>query len=148
MGSMSYSQFLFSFEGRISRSAYWLKWMLPYWVIIIAFTVILGMLSDGAAMSSAAKPMAYEPSPAANAISIVYGLFLLASIWPSLAVGIKRWHDRDKSGWWMLIMFVPLIGGLWYLIETGFLKGTTGPNRFGPDPVPAGGYQPAMSTQA
>lgn len=48
---------------------------------------------------------------------------------------IKRWHDLDKSGWWVLINFIPIVGGLWCLVECGFLKGTVGPNRFGPDPL-------------
>jgi uncharacterized membrane protein YhaH (DUF805 family) len=47
------------------------------------------------------------------------------------------WHDRNKSGWWVLIAFVPVIGGLWYLIECGFLPGTTGANNYGADPLTA-----------
>jgi uncharacterized membrane protein YhaH (DUF805 family) len=60
-------------------------------------------------------------------------LLLLAPplIWISVAVQVKRWHDRDKSGWWFLMNFVPIIGWLWVLIECGFLRGTPGPNRFG-----------------
>ena len=53
----------------------------------------------------------------------------------TIIVGIKRWHDRDKSGWWSLIAFIPLIGFLWVLIECGFLAGTSGSNRFGEDPL-------------
>ncbi len=59
---------------------------------------------------------------------------------------MKRYHDRNKSGWWVLIVFVPVIGGLWYLIECGFLRGTPGPNNYGPDPLAAdltaGGARP------
>lgn len=66
---------------------------------------------------------------------ILAGLIVIASIWPGLAVSIKRWHDRGKSGWWILIALVPLIGGLWALIETGFLPGTPGTNEYGPDPL-------------
>ena len=47
----------------------------------------------------------------------------------------KRWHDRDKSGWWALLNLIPVIGTLWILIECGFLRGTYGGNRFGPDPL-------------
>ena len=64
-------------------------------------------------------------------------LFGILVTWISIAVGIKRFHDRNKSGVWILIIFVPLIGSLWYLIECGFLKGTTGPNNYGPDPLGA-----------
>ena len=66
-------------------------------------------------------------------LGILSGLFVLASIIPAILVDIKRWHDRDKSGWWMLITLVPIIGSSWLLIELGFLKGTPGPNRFAGD---------------
>ena len=56
-------------------------------------------------------------------------------IWISLAVQIKRWHDRDKSGWWVLINLIPLIGAIWAFVETGCLRGTVGPNAYGPDPT-------------
>lgn len=60
------------------------------------------------------------------------GIFSLLAIIPAVLVYIKRWHDRDKSGWWMLIMLLPIIDAIWALIELGFLPGTPGPNRFGP----------------
>ena len=59
---------------------------------------------------------------------------LLGILWLNLSVAAKRWHDRGKSGWWMLIGLVPIIG-LWAIIEPGFLRGTEGPNRFGNDPI-------------
>jgi uncharacterized membrane protein YhaH (DUF805 family) len=56
--------------------------------------------------------------------------------WVALVLGvivyIKRFHDRDKSGWWVLIGLIPIIGAIWLPIELGFLKGTPRPNRFGP----------------
>jgi uncharacterized membrane protein YhaH (DUF805 family) len=54
-------------------------------------------------------------------------------IW--LAVAAKRWHDRGKSGWWTLIVLVPFIGGIWMFVEAGCLRGTVGPNNYGPDPT-------------
>jgi uncharacterized membrane protein YhaH (DUF805 family) len=51
------------------------------------------------------------------------GVFALASLIPAILVDIKRWHDRDKSGWWMLIALVPIIGAIWFLIETRLLGG-------------------------
>jgi uncharacterized membrane protein YhaH (DUF805 family) len=59
----------------------------------------------------------------------------LALLWPALAVSVKRWHDRGKSGWWVLVALVPLAGWLWVLIENGLLRGDAGPNRFGDAPV-------------
>jgi len=59
---------------------------------------------------------------------------MLAMLVPWLAVTVRRLHDTDRSGWWLLILFVPLIGQiiLFVFLVTG---GTRGPNRFGPDPV-------------
>ena len=112
---MTLSQLLFTFEGRIGRQAYW-------------FAVVL--LFAGGLVASMLDWLLF--GSASNLLSAVTGL---VSFVAGLAVCIKRWHDRDKSGWWVLIVFVPLIGWLWALIENGFLPGTTGPNRFGPDPL-------------
>ena len=60
-------------------------------------------------------------------IAIISVLFLD----PTYALATKRWHDRDKSGWWSLIAFVPVIGGFWMLIELGFLGGSAGGNSYG-----------------
>lgn len=100
--------FLLSIEGRITRSDYWLRFFVPYLVI----STVAGLV---------------DPT-----VSLVV---LLVALWPSIAVGVKRCHDRDRSGWFLLIAFIPLIGGLWLLIELGCLRGTVGPNRFGPDPL-------------
>ena len=59
----------------------------------------------------------------------------------SFAGQVKRWHDRDKSGWFVLVNFIPFIGTIWALVELGFLRGTMGPNRFGPDPLGGVGQQ-------
>ncbi|MEW6705590.1 MAG: DUF805 domain-containing protein [Pseudomonadota bacterium] len=61
------------------------------------------------------------------------GMLNLALLWSALAVSVKRWHDRDKSGWWALVQFIPVVGWLWTLVENGLLRGTVGPNRFGQD---------------
>jgi uncharacterized membrane protein YhaH (DUF805 family) len=119
---------LFSFQGRINRAKFWLVHVVMWVVVLIVFGAILG----SAAMSS-------DPQAALQSVGVVGGLILLVvyilALWIGLAVAAKRWHDRNKSAWWILIVFVPAVGGLWYLIECGFLKGTTGPNKFGPDPL-------------
>ena len=74
-------------------------------------------------------------SPTYYNTGIVSGLLGLALIYPVIALYAKRWHDRNKSGWWSLIGLIPIIGGIWMLIELGFLKGTAGPNSYGPDPL-------------
>jgi uncharacterized membrane protein YhaH (DUF805 family) len=63
------------------------------------------------------------------------GIAALILLYPSLALYAKRWHDRGKSGWWTLIGLIPVIGGIWILIELGILRGTNGPNQYGPDPL-------------
>lgn len=63
--------------------------------------------------------------------SLVYSVAVLI---PSVAVGVRRLHDLDRSGWWLLIMLIPLLGTLLLLIYF-CLRGTVGPNRFGPDPL-------------
>lgn len=55
-------------------------------------------------------------------------------LWPTLAVSIKRWHDRNHSGWWVLVVLVPVVGLLVTLVVNGCLPGTRGSNRFGPEP--------------
>jgi uncharacterized membrane protein YhaH (DUF805 family) len=61
-------------------------------------------------------------------------LLALGTIIPTIAVGVRRLHDVDKSGWWILLSLIPLIGGL-ILLFFYVQPGTPGPNRFGPDPL-------------
>ena len=121
---------LFSFQGRINRAKFWLVHVAMWVVVAIVFSVILG----SAAMSS-------DPQAALQSVGAVGGIVLLVvyilALWIGLAIAAKRWHDRNKSAWWILIVFVPVVGSLWYLIECGFLKGTTGPNKFCADPLGA-----------
>jgi uncharacterized membrane protein YhaH (DUF805 family) len=121
---------LFSFQGRTNRAKFWLVHIAMWVVMAIVFSAILG----SAAMSS-------DPQAALQSVGAIGGLILLVVyivvLWVSLAIAAKRWHDRNKSAWWILIVFVPVVGGLWYLIECGFLRGTTGTNKYGPDPLAA-----------
>ena len=111
---MTLAQTLFSFKGRINRAKWWLMRLL-----IIVVSVIVGMIF----------------SSLGDAAFIILIPFSICSIWANLAVNVKRWHDRDKSAWWLLIELIPLIGAIWVFIELGCLKGTYGKNRFGPDPL-------------
>jgi uncharacterized membrane protein YhaH (DUF805 family) len=106
---MTVTQLLFGFKGRAKR--------LPWWIATVLAYLGLGIVE---AIFGIPRP------------SVLF-LLLLAPplIWILIAVQIKRWHDRDKSAWWFLMNFVPIIGSLWVLIECGFLRGTEGPNRFG-----------------
>jgi uncharacterized membrane protein YhaH (DUF805 family) len=104
----------FTFSGRIGRQEYWLKYAL-----LLAVVDAVGAGIDAAA-------------GAKGILSILVGL---ATLVPSIAGAAKRCHDRDRSGWFQLIALIPIVGGIWLLIELGFLRGTPGPNRFGPDPL-------------
>jgi uncharacterized membrane protein YhaH (DUF805 family) len=119
---------LFSFQGRINRAKFWLVHVAMWVVVLVVFGAILG----SAAMSA-------DPQAALQSVGAVGGIILLvvyiAALWIGLAIAAKRWHDRNKSAWWILIVLVPVVGGLWYLIECGFLRGTTGANKYGPDPL-------------
>jgi uncharacterized membrane protein YhaH (DUF805 family) len=105
----------FSLDGRISRRDFWLYGVLA----------LLGLAVLGHALLGIARVHADTAERIVN----------LLLVWPALAVSVKRWHDRDKSGWWVLINLVPVIGWLWALIDNGLLRGTPGPNRYGEDPL-------------
>lgn len=104
----------FGFRGRISRKEYWLHYTLPLWTIPFFVGVI-----DGAT----------------GAKGIISGIVALILFVPSLAGAVKRAHDRGKSGWFLLLWLIPIIGWIWMFVELGFLRGTDGPNRFGRDPL-------------
>src|SRR5216683_1191599 len=121
---------LFGFQGRTNRAKFWLVALA---LLVIEF-IVLGVLGGSAAMSDDPQQALASLGPVAGIVLVIFGL---AVTWITIAVGIKRFHDRNKSGVWILIIFVPVIGGLWYLIECGFLRGTPGPNDYGPDPLAA-----------
>jgi|HubBroStandDraft_6_1064221.scaffolds.fasta_scaffold89936_4 uncharacterized membrane protein YhaH (DUF805 family) len=115
---------LFSFDGRVSRAPYWLVLLAVLFIDLVAFGAAGGFeLFDG-------DTMAVECNDAFWALLVV-----LPSLWIGLVVTVRRLHDRNKSGRWVLVNLVPVVGWLWTLIECGILRGTTGPNRFGQDPL-------------
>jgi uncharacterized membrane protein YhaH (DUF805 family) len=123
----------FSFSGRTNRA--------PWWIGLIVLAVISSVVS-AICIGGAMADLSGVDSSDQAAIGAAMGRVLLPAtiiglvmLWPSLALYTKRWHDRNKSGWWTLIGLIPIIGGLWLLIELGFLRGTAGPNSYGPDPL-------------
>jgi uncharacterized membrane protein YhaH (DUF805 family) len=113
---MSIREILFSFKGRLARRGYWT------FVAFIAPLFLIGGIID--------HYRGYRPfeGPLISVLSIVL-------LWPSLAVQVKRWHDRNKSGWWVLINVIPFIGAIWSFVENACLVGTGGPNDYGEDPL-------------
>jgi uncharacterized membrane protein YhaH (DUF805 family) len=104
------------FSGRASRSEYWFFVLGFLIVYAVCFAIDYGVFGIG-------------PSGIPPLTLIAYLLHFV----PGLAVLIRRLHDIDRSGWWMLISLVPVIGGIWLLVLL-CTEGTYGPNRFGPGP--------------
>ena len=130
-GEMPWMQVWFSFEGRISRSTFWLKGLLPMYGTVILLSIVYGALSViGKQANNEALSTAVH---AIGVFALIIGAIFF--FWIALAIYTKRWHDRGKSGWWQLIAIIPYIGGLWSFIECGCLAGDAGPNQFGPDPL-------------
>lgn len=119
-----------SMNGRIGRGKFWLG-LLGLFVAYIVLAIILGF---SGLMS--VDPATGMPMGAGYWIGTL--IMVAVTIWPSICIYGKRFHDRDKSAWWMLIGLVPFIGAIWLLVECGLLQGTDGPNRFGPDPLAEG----------
>lgn len=115
-----------SLDGRIGRGKFWIG-ILALMVAAFLLSFLLGLIG---LMSVDETGM---PVGAGYWIGLL--ILMAVTIWPSICIYGKRFHDRDKSAWWMLIGLIPIIGGIWLLVECGLLQGTDGPNRFGPDPL-------------
>jgi uncharacterized membrane protein YhaH (DUF805 family) len=162
---MSLTQLLFSFKGRINRKPWWLASLGAGF----AASLLTAILEAAARSSGEAivnpETHTFEPT---GIFGIAISLIGLANAWIAFALSVKRLHDRDRTGWWLLwqlliiVLAVFLIivaiavpqeqGALWYalagaaglaafvisiwlFVQIGFLRGTQGPNRFGPDPL-------------
>ena len=142
---MNWGHLFFTFDGRANRARFWIAGLI--FAVVYAVMVILDYVTD--------------QSVVFQALNSMLGIVILIA---SIAVGVKRLHDRNKSGWYLLLFyFVPctlaalsvLIGAfvedstiiatvlallafalvVWAFVELGCLRGTVGVNRYGPDPV-------------
>jgi uncharacterized membrane protein YhaH (DUF805 family) len=103
-----------NFSDRAGRSEYW------FWVLFtVICTVVTYILDFGIGLP------------------VTHTLFGLATVLPGLAVAVRRLHDTDRSGWWIFLFLIPLIGAI-VLIVWFSTQGTDGENRFGPDPMAGG----------
>ncbi len=102
-------------EGRAARSEYWY-----FWLFYVLATIALGFVDQTVFPAAALGPLST--------------LFSVVIFIPFITVGVRRLHDRNLSGWWMLLMLIPIIGSF-ALIIIYVLPGTQGPNQFGPDPL-------------
>ena len=138
MNNIDFVSLLFSYQGRINRAKYWIAI-----VVYIAAMLIAGLVSFALGMML---------------FLIIAVVIYIPVVISGIMVGIKRLHDRDKSGWWLLVFYLlpavltwagtaigfymifslaSLAVSIWGLVELGFLRGTSGPNQYGPDPLTA-----------
>jgi uncharacterized membrane protein YhaH (DUF805 family) len=113
---------LLTTKGRLPRSAFWAVGF--FFIITLAIVVV-----PFDQLVPQEQKNRYDWIPGLVLIPIVAGFLIVAII-----VQIRRWHDLNQSGWWVLINLIPYLGALVTLIACGFVKGTKGDNRFGPDP--------------
>jgi len=104
------------FDGRAGRAEFW--WYALANFIVVALLAILGQVS--------------------SIFMVVYALYALAVLIPGIAVAIRRLHDTNRSGWWLLLALIPIVGGIVLIVFCAGV-GTPGPNQFAaqPDPYPA-----------
>jgi len=104
------------FNGRARRKEYWF-FSLFNLIIIIVLGVIDGMIGSYSASAG---------------MGLLGGIYMLAVLVPAIAVGIRRLHDTDRSGWWLLLGLIPLAGLV--LLVFMVLDSTPGENQYGPNP--------------
>ena len=159
---MSWTHYLFGFSGRINRAKYWLFVLVGFLFMGAGFLAVLPYILIERPSTS---DLHQSVSPLKLLTLIAEGIVILAYIVASFAILVKRLHDRNKSGWWLLIFFVlpsafdaindpkivptwhiPPISSLalvlasvvlsiWGFFEIALLRGTAGDNRFGADPL-------------
>ena len=109
MDGIDFKYLFTSADGRIKRQQWWIG---------VAILFVIGIL---------VRILFGDTGLISFILSI---LMMLAGI----MLHIKRCHDRDKSGWWCLLLLIPIVGIVWAIIDLGILEGTKGPNRYGPEP--------------
>lgn len=112
-------------NGRNNRMTWWLIAFCQILVFAFFYGPVYVQLLAGDARGMSA---------ALDDVGLVGGIANILFAWIALVSSIRRYHDRDKSGWWLFMALIPLIGGIWQLIELGFLAGTQGDNGYGPMP--------------
>ncbi len=130
-----------TFSGRAPRSEYW--WFQLFYYLVLLGGIALIMLASGLLFSSQGSGF----GAVTIILYVIVGLVALALTLPSISVMVRRFHDRNLSGWWVLAVFV--VPGIFSVIGTEIpgliitvvsfvitvLRGTDGPNKYGPDPL-------------
>ncbi len=108
------------FAGRSRRMEYWsfVLFNFVFFAVLAGIDALLGTFSS------------------TSGVGLLSGIYVLATLVPTLALSVRRLHDIDRSGWWVLIYLIPLIGPI-VLLVFALLGGTPGSNRYGPNPKEA-----------
>ncbi|WP_342077668.1 DUF805 domain-containing protein [Yoonia sp. SS1-5] len=128
-----------TFKGRAPRSEYW--WFFVFYMLVLLVPMLLLVLIGGGMSMMDPTTGQGGLNIIGTILMVVMGIAMLAMIIPSIAVVVRRFHDRNMSGWWYLGLivagFIPFVGILASLaiLVLMCLKGTDGPNNFGPDPL-------------
>ncbi|WP_412061591.1 DUF805 domain-containing protein [Rubrivirga sp. IMCC45206] len=109
------------FDGRARRKEYWM-------FFLVNAIVYLGILAVAGALGSISESLG-------AVVGMLYVVYALAVLVPSVAVTVRRLHDTGKSGWMVLIALIPIVGLV--LIYFMIVEGDAGPNAYGPDPKDA-----------
>ncbi len=99
------------FSGRARRQEYWMFFLFNLAALIVVMVVDMSI----------------------GTYPLLYAIYALATFVPNLAVSVRRLHDTGKSGWWVLISFVPLVGWIWAIVLLA-TEGHPQPNQYGPNP--------------
>ncbi|GLZ50250.1 hypothetical protein Acsp06_64350 [Actinomycetospora sp. NBRC 106375] len=124
------------FSGRARRTEFWM--FVLFNAIAYIVLALIDVLIGTASFTSTGTGFSFGGG-------LLSGLYSLGVLIPSLAVAVRRLHDTDRTGWWLLIGLVPIVGGI-VLLVFYCIEGTRGPNQYGPDPKmdamagPQGGY--------
>ena len=147
MGTHDFLALLFEWRGRINRAQYWIAWI--FYAFYFGATVFAYFI--------ASLFMTFASSTV-GILFMLLAVLLSPMVVSAVFVSIKRLHDRDKSGWWVLVFYAApavlngigphtnaeslfslavFVLSIWGFIELGCLRGTLGPNRYGSDPLVA-----------
>ncbi|HEX8644702.1 MAG TPA: DUF805 domain-containing protein [Allosphingosinicella sp.] len=118
---------IFDYKGRSTRREFWL-FVFLFYVVLIGLGIVLALIGTAAGASLEA-----DGSVFAMAASLLPLLWMLACLPAFLALAVRRLHDHDKTGWFFLLSWIPLVGWIFFLIMM-LTPGSEEYNSYGPNP--------------
>lgn len=129
---MRFTDALLNPNGRLSRGGFWMGTM------TLAATTALAVYGLQSLIDRLTPQLSvYGPDLGnLNIRPLLIGLLLAIPVaWMSFCLLVKRWHDRGRSGWWVVVGLVPIVGNLWAVVECALLPGSVSGNKYGPAPL-------------